>query len=703
MNKEEIKIRIEKLKQEIDLHRHAYHVFDRETISPAALDSLKNELFSLENQYPEFITIDSPTQRVGGKALDKFKKVEHSRPMISLYDAFSENDMKDWVKRNENYLPSLLNEKSGYYCELKLDGLAANLRYERSLFIQGATRGDGKIGEDITLNLRTIESLPLALRRPSASELKDIGFSAEDIKLLYELLDEGTIEVRGETIMLKKTFEQLNIKYAETGKALLANTRNGAAGSLRQLDPKIAAERKLDFFAYDIILGDYERGEILKSRAQADLLVELLGFKRVKYNHLCEDLNKVFIFQKKWEKDKEALPFFIDGVVVKYDNLDLWNKLGIVGKAPRYMMAYKFSAEQATTKLLDVVWQVGRTGVLTPTAILEPVNLGGVTVGRSTLHNLDEIRRLDLHLGDTVIVERAGDVIPKIVSTLVNLRTGGEKKIIAPTHCPRCNGEINKVEGEVAYRCLNKNCYAVALRKLSHFVSKGALDIEGFGPKIVETLVSEGLLEDTADIFRLRAEDLEGLEGFAQKKISNLLTAIESRKIVALNRFIFALGILHIGEESSQTIAKELSDRIKEEKISPLILLKVAISIDFETWINLNDIGQVVAQSLIDYFQSEDTSALMMKFEEVGVKLLPPLSSKGPLEGKSFVLTGSLSSLTRAEAKDKIKAKGGKTKGSVSQLLDYLVVGAEPGSKLETARKLGVKVLNEDEFLKLMQ
>lgn len=709
MNKAEAKIRLKKLREEIDYHRRQYHVFDRETMSPAALDSLKNELFALENEYPELITTDSPTQRVGGEVLAKFKKVEHSRPMISLYDAFSEKDMSDWVKRNENYaLTSLgLSAQSlaatEFYCELKLDGLAANLRYEQSIFTQGATRGDGKTGEDITFNLRTIESLPLKLNRPERKELQDLGFTADQISLLYELLDEGTIEVRGETIMSKQTLTELNLKYAKLSKPLLANTRNGAAGSLRQLDQRVAAERKLDFYAYDLILGDYDRGEIVQNRDSADALVELLGFRRVKYNQRCSNLNEVFAFQKKWEKKKEGLPFVIDGVVVKYNDLKWWNLLGVVGKAPRYMMAYKFSAEQASTKLLDVVWQIGRTGVLTPTAILEPVPLGGVTVARSTLHNLDEIRRLDLRLGDTVIIERAGDVIPKIVSVLVNLRTGKEKTIEVPTHCPRCGGEVLRVGDDVAYRCLNKNCYAVALRRLSHFTSKGALDIEGLGPRIIEVLVAEGLLEDAADIFRLRAEDLNGLSGFAQKKINNLLVAISAKKNSPLTRFIFALGILHIGEESAQTIAQELALRIKKDIIGPMEILKVARKIELETWQDLADIGPIVAKSLDNYFQEEDTENLMMKFEEVGLRLRLPLATKGPLEGKSFVLTGSLLSLTRQETKDKIKANGGKTKESVSRLLDYLVVGEDPGSKLEMARKLGVKILSEDEFLKLIQ
>jgi DNA ligase (NAD+) len=646
---------------------------------------------------------------VGGEVLDKFSKVEHSRPMISLYDAFSEKDISDWIKRNKNYAATSLvfnNQDlaaSEFYCELKLDGLAANLRYEKGIFVQGATRGNGKIGEDVTFNLRTIENLPLKLFRPEKKELFDIGFSEDRISLFYKLLDEGVIEVRGETIMSKKTLVELNVKYAQLGKTLLANTRNAAAGSLRQLDPKVAAERKLDFYAYDLILGDYERGEIVCNRHQADSLVELLGFRRVKYNQLCSNINEVFAFHKKWEKKKEELPFFIDGVVVKYNNLKLWNLLGIVGKAPRYMMAYKFSAEQAATKLLEVVWQLGRTGVLTPTAVLEPVALGGVVVGRSTLHNLDEIRRLELRLADTVIIERAGDVIPKIVSVLVNLRTGKEKKIEIPTHCPRCGGEVLKDGGAVAYRCLNKNCYAVALRRLSHFVSKGAMDIEGMGPRIIEVLVAESLLEDAADIFRLRVEDLRGLDGFAEKKITNLLKAIGERKKVSLARFIFALGILHIGEESAQIIAQELTIRIKAELIKPMDIIKVAQKISLNIWQGLKDIGPIVAKSLIDYFQEEDAKSLMMKFEEAGLRLTPTITVKGLLGGKSFVLTGSLLGLTRQEAKDKIKAKGGKIKESVSPLLDYLVVGEEPGSKLEMARKLGVKILNEEEFLKLIQ
>ncbi|MDD3285414.1 MAG: NAD-dependent DNA ligase LigA [Patescibacteria group bacterium] len=704
MDKKIAKNRIEKLKQEIDYHRRQYHVYDRESISAAALDSLKMELFRLENEFPELITADSPTQRVGGEALAKFQKVVHTRPMISLYDAFSEEDMRDWEKRNINYLADRGEVPASlYYCELKLDGLAANLRYENGVFVQGATRGDGKVGEDITLNLRTIESLPLRLFEPTEKELAALGLKGEEIKKLLSLLKGGVIEVRGETIMSKQTLADLNKQYALEGRPLLANTRNGAAGSLRQLDPKVAAERRLEFYAYDLILGDYERGEVVGSRAAADKLVELLGFKRVTDNKLCRGLAEVFAFQRHWEEKRDKLPFFIDGVVVKYDDLSLWPRLGTVGKAPRYMMAYKFSAEQATTKLIDVVWQVGRTGTLTPTAILEPIKVGGVTVGRSTLHNLDEIERLGLRLGDTVIIERAGDVIPKVVAALPNLRTGREKIIHAPLHCPRCGAEVSRAGEDVAYRCLNKNCYAVALRRLGHFASKGALDIEGLGPKIVEQLVDEGLLEDAADIFSLRREDLIGLEGFAEKKADKLVAAIKLRQAVPLSRFLFALGILHIGEESAQTIAAYLSESISAAVCRPQELLQTAKNHSLDDWSALADVGPVVAASLLAFWHSADTAELFAKFEKSGLKLLLSLPAGGNLSGKTFVLTGSLSSLTRQEAKDKIKAKGGKTKESVSRSLDYLVVGEEPGSKLKEAEKLGVKIISEEEFLKLIQ
>ena len=702
MTEKEAALRIEKLKTEINNHRYNYHVYDQETITPAALDSLKLELYRLENEYPQYISSDSPTQRVEGKPLDKFDKVVHRQAMISLYDAFSEQDMLDWEKRNRNYLPSL-DAVIEYYCELKLDGLAASLVYENGLFVKGATRGDGKIGEDISFNLRTILSIPLSLRKLDKKDLEKLDLSQEQIEKIIAAINFGSIEVRGETIMSKATLIDLNNRYQSEGKPLLANTRNGAAGSLRQLDPKIAAERKLDFYPYDIIFSDYDRGELVSTRVQAESLVSLLGFRRIKHNSLCVGLDSVFNFKKNWEKKKENLPFFIDGVVVKFNRLDLWDRLGIVGKAPRYMMAYKFSAEQATTKIVDIVWQVGRTGVLTPTAILEPVLLGGVIIARATLHNYDEIKRLDISLGDTVIIERAGDVIPKIVSVLNNLRSGRETKVRPPEHCPRCGERVTKEEGEVAYRCLNKKCYAVALRRLIHFVSKGAFDIEGLGQKIVEQLMTEGLLEDAADIFALRLDDLLKLERFALKKANNLLASIEQKKQIPLARFIFSLGTLHIGSESADKIALYIGGKIKKEVILPAELFEVASQIAKDVWLQIEDIGPIVANSLFIFWQDDENRALMDKFTRYGISLLIPQKNiNNSLNGLSFVITGSLLSLTRAEAKDKIKAMGGKNRDSVSRETNYLVAGDKPGSKLTEAERFGVKILNEKQFLDLL-
>lgn len=717
MTKNEAKNRIDKLKAEIDLHRYNYHVLDRETISPAALDSLKNELFRLENYFPDLITLDSPTQRVAGGVLDKFKKVAHSIPMISLFDAFSEDDMRAWEERNDNYLKRPL--KAEYYCELKLDGLAINLRYENGLLIQGATRGDGKVGEDVTHNIKTINSIPLRLRRPTQNELAKLGLVDAEIKKILELIDSGTIELRGEAIMSNKTFAALNKKYIAAGKAPLANTRNGVAGSIRQLDSRVTAERKLEFYAYDLLLDSYERGELIRRRDQADNLANLLGFKTLKQNKICRDLETVFRFYAEVEKKRAALAFEIDGTVVKVNDLRMWNTLGIVGKAPRYMMAYKFSAAQATTKINSVVWQVGRTGALTPTAILEPVKVGGVTIGRSTLHNFDEIGRLDLRLGDTVIIERSGDVIPKVVEVLKNLRNGKEKRIEAPQECPICGGRVIKAEGEVAYRCANKRCYAVNLRRITHFVSKGAADIDGLGPKLIEQFITNGLIKDAADLYALKKPDLLSLERFAEKKADNVMNMIASRRELALDRFIYGLGIRHVGEETAGLLAEKIAEKIDDEKenermaikkngLSIKKLIRYFQSFSLENLENMPDVGPIVAKSIYDFWRDETDLKMMEKFIDNGVSLkigrvAGAQASKSEFFGKNFVLTGSLSGLTRDEAKDKIKAAGGKVKTSVVRETDYVVVGAEPGSKYEDAKKMGIKILEEDEFLKMIK
>ena len=707
MIKNEAENRIEKLKAEIDLHRYNYHVLDRETVSAAALDSLKNELFRLENEFPELVTPDSPTQRVAGGALDKFKKVTHSSPMISLFDAFSEADMRAWEERNDNYLKRPLSAE--YYGELKLDGLAINLRYQNGLLIQGATRGDGKVGEDVTGNIKTINSIPLKLRRPSEAELEKLGLAKADIKKIYSLIDSGTIELRGEAIMSKKTFAALNKKYAAAGKAELANTRNGVAGSIRQLDSKITAERKLEFYAYDLLLDGYERGEAVRRRDQADDIAKLLGFKTLDQNRVCADLEAVFRFYAEIEKKRATLDFEIDGTVVKVNDLKMWDVLGIVGKAPRYMMAYKFSAAQATTRIIDIVWQVGRTGALTPTAIMEPVKVSGVTISRSTLHNFDEIERLGLRLGDTVIIERSGDVIPKVVEVLKNLRNGKEKNIQAPRECPICGGRVIKTEGEVAYRCANKRCYAVNLRRVAHFVSKGAADINGLGPKLIEQFITEGLIKDAADLYAVKESDLLSLERFAEKKAANVIRIIASRRELPLARFIYGLGIRHVGEETAELLAEKITEKSGEssQRLKIEKLIKIFQDFSLEDLENMPDVGPIVARSIHDFWRDETDLKMLRKFSDNGVSLKLAKASAGAagagkLSDKNFVLTGSLSGLTRNEAKDKIKAGGGKVKESVGRETDYVVVGAEPGSKYEQAKKLGIKILEEAEFLKMI-
>lgn len=711
MDKQQIKKRIEKLRSEIEKYRHAYHVLDKSLISDAALDSLKNELLKLETEYPEFITADSPTQRVAGQPLEQFNKVRHSSPMMSLFDAFSPEDMRDWEKRMEKILNPLSPPLKGgqttltpplergvggldYYCELKMDGLAVSLVYENGRFVLGATRGDGQVGEEVTQNLKTIEAIPLVLRRPAESELKKIGLLSGSIKRLYQALDNGRIEARGEAIMTNKVFEELNKKYKKQGRAELANPRNAAAGSIRQLDSKLTAERKLDCYIYSLLPPLIKGGEggFLTTHEQEHELARLLGFKVLKENKYCQALAAAIKFHDFWEKRRGQMPFECDGVVTVVNDLKLWPKLGVVGKGPRYIMAYKFAAEEATTKVEEVIWQVGRTGVLTPTAVLTPVAIYGVTVSRATLHNLDEIQRLGLKIGDTVIIQRAGDVIPKVVKVLPNLRTGAEKEIKAPFKCPMCEGQVKKIQGEVAYRCVNKNCYAVNLRRLGHWVSKNAMDIEGLGPKIVEQLVKAGLVRDPSDFYKLALGDLLPLERFAEKSAENLVAAIAAKKQVDLARFIYSLGIRHLGEESSLALAKHFGSL---EKIKNASLAEINSIYDF---------GEIMAKSSYAWLHDKNNLEFLARLTATGVRVksLKLTVKSVKLAGKIFVLTGSLDKLTRDQAKAKIRELGGEVSSSVSRQTDYVVAGSEPGSKLDKARKFGVRVIEEGEFIKLI-
>jgi len=711
MNKTEAKKIIDKLKKEIDYHRYLYHVLDKQEISDAALDSLKNNLFKLEQQFPELITKDSPTQRVGGKPLDKFNKFNHQTRMISLFDAFSVNDMQEWEDRIIKILVENREDRNrlDYFVEVKLDGLAMSLNYKNKLFIAGGTRGNGRVGEDVTNNLKMINSIPLSLRKPTKEELINIGLTKVEAETILKSVDNGEVNVRGEVIITKKDFLKLNEKLKNEGKNELANARNGVAGSIRQLNPEITKERNLSLYAYEIIISNFN---FRKHETKREVL-KLLGFKVIKDNTYCKNLKQVFDFYHKIIKKRDSLPFEIDGLVVKVNEMKFWDILGIVGKGPRYMMAYKFPAEQTTTKIKEVIWQIGRTGVLTPTAIFEPIEIGGVTVSRATLHNMDEINRLELMIGDTVIIERAGDVIPKVIKVLKNLRGGEEEKINVPQKCSMCGQGVEQIAGEVAYRCVNEECYAVNLRRLMHWVSKGALDIEGLGGKIVEQLMQIGLVEDISDFYSLTIGDLIPLERFAEKSADNLINSITEKKIIDISRFIFGLGIRHIGEETSLVLAKKFleDNKIKENRVIELDeLIKYFQSLELEKLKNIQDIGPIVAESIIDWWNNKKNINIVEKLLEYGVKLKIDTRLKSVINSennifnnKIFVLTGSLIELTRGEAKDRIREYGGNVASAVSKKIDYVVVGDNPGSKYEKAKKLGLEIITEKEFIKMFK
>jgi DNA ligase (NAD+) len=665
MAKQEASNRIEKLKGEIEHHRYLYHVLDKQEISDAALDSLKHELYELEQQYPEFITSDSPTQRVGGQPLNKFEKVNHSWPILSLEDVFNIDELAKWTDKNRK----VAEGKYDYFCELKLDGLTVVLTYEDGILVQGATRGDGVIGENVTQNLKTIESIPLNLNQTKPAKLPK------------------KFEIRGEVVMTKKVFEAINRQQAKNGLPLFANPRNVAAGSIRQLDPKITAARKLACYAFEIIT---DIGQ--KTHQEVHQILKDLGFKTSPQSEYCSDLKKVEIYLKKWEKRRQELAYQTDGVVIVVNSIALEKKLGHVGKAERWMAAYKFPAEQATTIVEDIKVQVGRVGTLTPVAVLKPVVVAGSTVSRATLHNQDEIDRLDVKIGDTVIIQKAGDIIPDIVKVLPKLRSGSEKKFRMPDECPICGSQVIKPAGEVNHYCSNKKCFAVEKEKIIHFVSKKAFNMEGLGPKIIEQLINEGLIASAADLFNLEEGDLEPLERFAEKSSQNLITAIQSSKQVSLSKFIYALGIRHVGEETAAALAGEFGS-LKQIKSASLEELK-----------KIKDIGNVMAESIYDFFQNRENLEFLTKLKEAGVEPIKvKIKKSGRLFGKTVVLTGSLDSLSRDEAADKIRSAGGDISSSVSQKTDYVVVGAEPGSKFAKAKKLGVKIIKEKEFLNLLK
>lgn len=681
MTKSEAKTRVEKLKREIDRYRYAYHVESRSLISDEALDSLKKELFDLEAEFPDLVTPDSPTQRVEGKPLAEFKKVKHEQPMRSLNDAFSREDVLAWRERLENFLKTKIEtgRDDTYYCELKIDGLGIELVYEDGVFALGSTRGDGEVGEDVTQNLKTIEAIPLRLNDPAR-----YGAAAK------------RLVVRGEIFMTHKEFAAANKEQERKGLKPYANPRNVAAGSLRQLDPKVTAARKLDSFQYEIVT---DLGQ--KTHEDEHRILHDLGFKTNPHNTRVKDMEAVFKFRDNWEAKREELEYEVDGTVVIANYNDIFDRAGYIGKAPRGAVAYKFSPREATTIVDDIEVQVGRTGALTPVAIMQPVNVGGVTITHASLHNADEIERLGLKIGDTVIVSRAGDVIPQVVKVLPELRTGKEKEFKMPPRCPVDDSPVTRAG--VAYRCSNPRCGARHLESLRHFVSRGGFNIEGLGPKIITRFLDEGLISDAADIFELKAGDISALPQFGEKSAENIVQEVNSKKTVTLPRFIYSLGIIHVGEETARALAAFAAGKGHVRK--PDDLLKVFAEISEDELQDIPDIGPKVAASIAEWFRDRRNVNLVRAFDKNGVSIEPfhaPAKSGGPLAGKTFVLTGTLESMSREEAKEKIRALGGEISESVSKLTNYVVAGADPGSKYEKGRKLGVTILNEDSFVKML-
>ncbi len=697
LSKEEAKKRIEKLRKVIDYHRYLYHVLDKPEISDTAWDSLKKELLDLERQFPEFITPDSPTQRVGGEPLKEFKKYKHSMPMLSFNDAFSEEDVRDWEKRNKKFLET--NQDFEYYCELKIDGLAIELVYESGIFKIGATRGNGIIGEDVTNNLKTIEAIPLKLLEFEEVEKnlkrEQLGHLIDKIRKIYE----GRLEVRGEVFMSKAEFEKINRERTKKGEMPFANPRNIAAGSVRQLDPKVTASRHLDSFVYAIVT---DLGQ--KTHEEEHKILHCLGFKTNKHNKFCQSLKEVFEFRNYWEdnKNRNKLEYEIDGVVVIINDNAIFRKLGVVGKAPRGAIAYKFSPKETTTKIKNIIVQVGRTGALTPVAILEPVSLGGVTIRHATLHNEDEIKRLGVKLGDTVIVGRAGDVIPEVREIVKGLRTGQEKNFHMPKSCPICGTKVVKDEGGVIIRCPNKNCRAKKQESLYHFVSKKAFDIVGLGPKILDKFNEEGLISDASDIFFLDKGDIEVLERFGEKSAENIMKSIEASKNIPLERFLYALGILHLGEENAFNLAKKIIAEAHIKKPSDLI--KYFKNKSTEDLQQIEDFGPKISNSILEFFSDKQNQKFIEKLDAAGVRIISerPKIKNQKFAGKVFVLTGGLNSMTREEAKKRIRELGGEISSSVSKNVDYVILGAQPGEKYEKAKKLGIKILTEEQFLKIL-
>ncbi|WP_031502690.1 NAD-dependent DNA ligase LigA [Pseudothermotoga hypogea] len=658
---EEIRKRVEQLREEIEYHNYRYYVLASPVITDEEYDRLMRELIELERQYPELVTPDSPTQRVSEKVLDEFRSVPHSEPMLSLDNTYSEEEIRQFDER----IKRLLNLKEVVYvAELKIDGVSVSLRYVDGRFVQGLSRGDGTRGDDISENLKKVKSIPLRLRKSVS------------------------VEVRGEVYMPTDVFERLNEERQKRGEPLFANPRNAAAGTLRQLDTRITAERHLDSFIY-YVLKPEQYG--LKTQWEALNWLREIGFKVNPHSKLCTGIDEVITYWKEWTQKRRELGYWVDGVVVKVNEFELQRALGTTAKAPRWAIAFKFPSEHARTRIVDVTVQVGRTGTLTPVAELEPVQLAGTIVKRASLHNFDYIEEKDIRIGDWVYIEKAGGIIPQVVSVIESLRTGSEQKIEPPKRCPVCGGEVGKIEiGEVALRCLNPHCPAKLKRALETLASRSALDINGLGEKMIDRLVDSGLVKDIADIFYLTPFDLSQLgPGIGQKTIANLLSEIEKAKRAPLHKWITALGIPLVGEKTAYVLAQNFRS------------LKKLAEADVDQLMQIPGIGEEIARSIVEYFRNEKTKEILEKLEKAGVKLEEEKSTETSeaLKGLTFAVTGTLKNFSRSEIEEFIIAHGGKVTDSVSRKTDYLIVGENPGSKLARAQQLGVKILTEEEFL----
>jgi len=664
----EAKQRISKLRELINHHNYRYYVLDSPEISDAEYDELMRELTRLEQAHPDLVTPDSPTQRVGAAPVEAFGVVEHPQPLLSLANAFSDEELDAWYRRASNLLGS---RKTDFVCELKIDGLAVALTYVNGLLEVGATRGDGYRGENITQNLRTVKSIPLSVPKEAPPRF----------------------EVRGEVYLPKTGFKKLNEERAKEELPLFANPRNAAAGSVRQLDSKITAQRPLDIFVYG--LGWAEGKAVPDTHWEIMQYLKSLGFKINPNIALCHTIDEVKNYYKKWVKDEETLPYEADGVVVKINSIPFQLELGFVGREPRWAIAYKFPAVQGTTRLLEIGINVGRTGSLNPYAILEPVQVGGVTIKHAALHNEEDIHRKDIRIGDWVVIQRAGEVIPEIVEPIVSRRSGKEKIFHMPRKCPVCGAEVIKPEGEAMHRCTNAACPAQALERIKHFVSRGAMDIEGVGEKMSQSLFQAELIKDVGDLYNLKEkrEQLLSMEKLADKSVANMLNSIEKSKDRPLSRVIFALGIPNIGDETAELLAEHYSSLDELSQATPEKLQQIP------------SIGPKIADSIVAFFRQKQNKAIIEKLRKAGVKLEAEKAGRKdlPLTGVEFVITGTLKSSARPEAEAKIRALGGKAGSDVTRKTNYLVVGEDPGSKLARAQALGTKTLTEVEFLQMLK